>query len=63
MSVAAYGQGTGPIVLDNLQCTGTEETLFNCTHNGVNIHNCAHSEDAGAICNTDCETKCYVHTL
>ena len=37
-------------MLDNVGCTGTEAALFDCPHNGVNVHNCAHSEDAGAIC-------------
>ena len=47
---AAFGQGTGQIVLDNLGCTGTEISLFSCPHNGVGSHNCAHSEDAGVVC-------------
>ena len=49
-SRAFYGQGTGAIVLDNLQCTGSETRLVDCPHNGLNIHNCAHSEDAGVQC-------------
>ncbi len=48
--VATFGQGTGEILLDNLMCVGTEATLFDCPHNGVGIDNCAHSEDAGAVC-------------
>ena len=47
---ATYGQGTGSIVLDNLGCTGTESSLFDCPHNGLNTHNCAHSEDVGITC-------------
>ncbi len=31
-------------------CTGTEATLFNCTHGGVGVHNCDHSADAGVTC-------------
>ena len=48
--VATYGQGTGDILLDDLACTGSETSIFNCPHNGVGSHNCGHSEDAGAVC-------------
>ena len=47
---AAYGQGTGDIVLDNVACAGTETSLFDCSHNGLNSHNCVHSEDVGITC-------------
>ena len=54
-SFAFYGQGTGSIWLDNVQCTGTESRLFDCPANAVGSHNCAHSEDAGATCQVQCK--------
>ena len=47
---AAFGQGIGPIVLDDVQCNGTELTLTDCPSNKVFVHNCRHYEDAGVHC-------------
>ena len=47
---AYFGERYGPIVLDNLACTGSESSLFDCTGNAVGVHNCDHSEDAGVRC-------------
>ena len=51
-ALETYGAvaGSGPIWLDNLACTGTEESLFGCLHNGVGNHNCRHNEDIGVKC-------------
>ena len=47
---AHFGEGSGQILLDNLQCTGREATLLDCQHNGKYVHNCDHQEDAGVTC-------------
>ena len=47
---AGYGQGSGSIILDNVQCLGTERNLAECSHHGYGNHNCEHREDAGAVC-------------
>ena len=45
---AFFGQGTDPIVLDDVQCTGTETRLIDCPYTAT--HNCIHLEDAGVMC-------------
>ena len=47
---ALYGRGTGPILLDDVECLGSESSLFSCKHIGLENHNCDHSEDAGVRC-------------
>jgi len=48
---ASFGQGSGPILLDSVTCSGSESTLASCGHLGVGItRSCSHSEDAGVRC-------------
>eukprot|EP00118_Oscarella_pearsei_P005268 m.24021 g.24021 ORF g.24021 m.24021 type:complete len:1002 (+) comp28562_c0_seq2:1525-4530(+) len=47
---SAYGDGTGPIVMDNVKCTGTEKNLEDCNFPGWKVHNCASDETAGVEC-------------
>ena len=65
-----YGQGTGPIWLDDVNCLGSEPDLFTCGHNGIGNHDCRHFEDASAECSgnpqnckdilySKCTYKCY----
>lgn len=44
-----YGQGRGPIHLDELNCTGRERNLWECPAISQD-HDCGHKEDAGVVC-------------
>ena len=45
---AHFGEGSGPIHFERVQCSGTEQHLDNCTHSID--HNCGHCEDAAVTC-------------
>ncbi|XP_038061742.1 deleted in malignant brain tumors 1 protein-like [Patiria miniata] len=49
-SNAHFGQGSGRIVLDDVNCQGTESNIAQCQHSGWFSHDCWHSEDAGVTC-------------
>ena len=54
-----FGGGVGNVLLDNVQCTGSEATLWDCSHSqwGVVDSSCRnHARDAAVIC-SDGETN------
>nr|XP_057937223.1 neurotrypsin isoform X1 [Doryrhamphus excisus] len=48
--MAFFGEGTGPIHVDNVKCSGEERFIADCIKQAPGTHNCRHSEDAGVIC-------------
>lgn len=45
-----FGEGTGRIWLDNVECRGLESNIEDCKKNDIGVHNCGHHEDAGVEC-------------
>ena len=56
---AFYGQGSGWILLDDVNCIGTEENIADCLHSGWGSHNCINEKDASVNCSAgECKLAC-----
>ena len=47
---ARFGAGVGPIYLDNVDCTGSEDNLTDCPSSAIFSCRSGHNEDAGVRC-------------
>ena len=49
-----FGRGASfqSIWLGEVACKGSELRLIDCSHAGIGVENCVHSEDVGIICTT-----------
>ena len=45
-----YGPGAGPILMASVDCSGSEESILECSHRSCNIFSCSHYSDAGVTC-------------
>ncbi|XP_070543452.1 scavenger receptor cysteine-rich type 1 protein M160-like isoform X2 [Ptychodera flava] len=52
MDSRQYGEGSGPILMDDVECDGNERTLGQCQmhHLGIGHSDCSHEEDVGIRC-------------
>ena len=55
---ASFGEGSGPVWLSNVECTGREASLLDCTFYGLNrsmvTTTCSHHRsDAGVVCSSE----------
>ncbi|XP_067883920.1 deleted in malignant brain tumors 1 protein-like [Heterodontus francisci] len=53
----SFGEGSGPIWLDGMECISHESFLWQCQKEPWGKHNCEHREDAGDVCSEAKVTK------
>ena len=47
---SGFTNGAGLILLDNVNCVGTESRVIDCLASSIGQHNCNHTQDAGVRC-------------
>jgi len=52
-SGAYFGEGTGFVMLDSVNCFGNELNLFQCNRSNYGERTCHHHQDAGVVCTTE----------
>ncbi|XP_078416712.1 scavenger receptor cysteine-rich type 1 protein M130-like [Cetorhinus maximus] len=56
-SARSFGEGSGRIWLDEIECISHESTIWQCRTDPWGQHNCNHREDAGVLCSGGKITK------
>ena len=58
---AYFGEGSGLILLDNVNCNrGEYNSIFECNQYNFGEHDCTHREDAGVVCYGESSKGMYV---
>ncbi len=48
--MSEFGGDSGNFLLDEVECTGLESSIEDCSHSPWRIHDCHSYEAAGAVC-------------
>ena len=61
-SLASFGGGSSSVFIDNAKCSGSEQRLEDCVHDGIDRHNCTldHTKDAGVVCDSGMAILAYI---
>nr|XP_034333604.1 scavenger receptor cysteine-rich type 1 protein M130-like isoform X7 [Crassostrea gigas] len=51
-ATAFFGEGNGDILIQNVNCKGTESSLLDCGKDDVTVQNCSHHYDVGVKCSS-----------
>ncbi|XP_011408605.2 PREDICTED: deleted in malignant brain tumors 1 protein-like [Amphimedon queenslandica] len=51
---SVFGQGSGPILISSIQCSGQESHLINCSYSPIIPSYCSHTYDVGVKCEAPC---------
>ena len=57
-SGAHFGAGTGAINLNDVQCSGSESNILDCSYNENS--DCTHEEDASVVCGVTLGMKVHI---
>ena len=49
-----FGSGSGPVLLSDVICDGTEDSLLDCAHHVCSLTHCSRTNDVGIICESKC---------
>ena len=55
---SAFGQGSQPMILADLFCTGSEDSILDCQRNDYGLQHCSAYEVAGVQCEGNYNASC-----
>ena len=50
LTASQFGQGTGPILMNSVRCSGHESNILDCPYRSLPYSSCSHYYDVGVKC-------------